>query len=100
TPPVNLIYAYNEGMKLVLEEGMENRYERHLAFSKGVKAGLAVYGMKALADEDVSATTLTCVLYPKGVDDAAFRAKLAGKGVIVLDMTVTVKSICLKKKYG
>src|SRR5690625_787337 len=83
TPPVNLIYAYNEGMKLVLEEGMENRYERHLAFSKGVKAGLAVYGMKALADEDVSATTLTCVLYPKGVDDAAFRAKLAGKGVIV-----------------
>src|SRR5699024_9458767 len=37
----------------------------------------------ALADEDVSATTLTCVLYPKGVDDAAFRAKLAGKGVIV-----------------
>lgn len=83
TPPVNLIYAYNEGMKLVLEEGMENRYERHLAFSKGVKAGLAIYGMKALADKDVSAATLTCVLYPKGVDDAVFRAKLAGKGVIV-----------------
>lgn len=83
TPPVNLIYAYNQGMKLVLEEGMEKRYERHLRFSKGVKAGLAEYGMKALADEDVAATTLTCVLYPEGVDDAEFRAKLAEKGVVV-----------------
>src|SRR5699024_5845268 len=60
TPPVNLVYAYNEGMKLVLEEGMEKRHERHLRFSKGVKAGLAEYGMKALADENVAATTLTC----------------------------------------
>lgn len=83
TPPVNLIYAYNEGMKLVLEEGMVKRYERHLRFSKGVKAGLAAYGMNALADENVAATTLTCVLYPEGVDDAEFRAKLAEKGVVV-----------------
>lgn len=39
--------------------------------------------MKPLADEDVAATTLTCVLYPEGVDDAEFRAKLAEKGVVV-----------------
>ncbi|HLR68398.1 MAG TPA: alanine--glyoxylate aminotransferase family protein [Virgibacillus sp.] len=83
TPPVNLVYAYNEGMKLVLEEGMEKRHERHLRFSKGVKAGLAEYGMKALADENVAATTLTCILYPKGVEDTQFRAKLAEKGVVV-----------------
>lgn len=83
TPPVNLIYAYNKAMQLVLEEGMEDRYERHLRFSKAIKAGLAVYGMQALADEDVAATTLTCVLYPEGVDDAEFRAKLAEKGIVV-----------------
>lgn len=83
TPPVNLIYAYEEGMKLVLEEGMEHRYKRHDAYGKGVRAGLAVYGMKALAEEAVAAATLSCILYPEGMDDAAFRSALAKKGLIV-----------------
>lgn len=83
TPPVNLIYAYDEGMRLVLEEGMESRYKRHAAYGKAVRAALAVYGMKALADENAAAATLSCILYPEGMNDAEFRAALAKKGVIV-----------------
>ncbi len=83
TPPVNLIYAYDEGMKLVLAEGMENRFKRHKAFGKAVRSALAVYGMKALAEEEVAADTLSCILYPEGMDDASFRAALAEKGLIV-----------------
>lgn len=82
TPPINMIYAYHEGMRLVLEEGLENRYARHVGFGKAVRAGLAEYGMVALASEDIAAPTLSCILYPDGVDDAAFRAALAKKGVI------------------
>ncbi|MEH6987665.1 pyridoxal-phosphate-dependent aminotransferase family protein [Cytobacillus firmus] len=83
TPPVNLIYAYEEGMRLVLTEGMDHRYKRHEAFGKAVRAALAEYGMKAIADENAAAATLSCILYPKGMDDAEFRASLAKKGVIV-----------------
>ncbi|PLT33377.1 alanine--glyoxylate aminotransferase family protein [Bacillus sp. V5-8f] len=83
TPPVNLIYALDEGMRLVLEEGMEKRYKRHSAFGKAVRASLAEYGMKALADEDAAAATLSCILYPEGMDDPAFRSALAEKGLIV-----------------
>lgn len=83
TPPVNLIYAYHEGMRMVLDEGMENRYKRHTAYGKAVRAGLAEYGMKALAAEEVAASTLSCILYPDGVDDAEFRAAMAKKGVIL-----------------
>lgn len=83
TPPVNLIYAYDEGMKLVLAEGMENRYKRHKAYGRAVRTALAEYGMKAIADENVAAATLSCILYPEGLNDAAFRAALAEKGVIV-----------------
>lgn len=83
TPPVNLIYAYDEGMRLVIEEGMANRYKRHESFGKAVRAALAVYGMKALADENDAASTLSCILYPEGMDDAAFRSALAKKGLIV-----------------
>ncbi|WP_438315849.1 pyridoxal-phosphate-dependent aminotransferase family protein [Sporosarcina sp. FA9] len=83
TPPVNLIYAYAEGMRLVLEEGLENRYIRHTAYGKAVRAGLAEFGMTALAEEGVAASTLSCILYPEGIDDAAFRGELAKKGVIL-----------------
>ncbi|AOV06967.1 pyridoxal-phosphate-dependent aminotransferase family protein [Sporosarcina ureilytica] len=83
TPPVNLIYAYHEGMRFVLDEGMEKRYKRHTAYGKAVRAGLAAYGMQALAEESVAASTLSCILYPDGVDDASFRAAMAEKGVIL-----------------
>lgn len=83
TPPVNLIYAYDEGMRMVLEEGLENRYKRHEAFGKAVRSALAVYGMNALAEENAAASTLSCILYPEGMDDAAFLAALAEKGLIV-----------------
>ncbi len=83
TPPVNLIYALDVALQLVLEEGMKAREARHVAFGKGVRAALSVYGMTALANEEVAAPTLSCLLYPEGVEDAVFRASLASRGVIV-----------------
>lgn len=83
TPAINLVYAYELGMRLVLEEGLENRYERHEKFGRAVRAALKAYGMTPLAEEKVAAPTLSCILYPEGVNDAAFRKQLAGKGLIV-----------------
>ncbi|NLY54862.1 MAG: alanine--glyoxylate aminotransferase family protein [Firmicutes bacterium] len=83
TPAVNMVYAYEEGLKTVLAEGLGNRYRRHRATARAVRAALATYGMRALAAEAIAASTLSCVLYPEGVDDAAFRGALAKKGVVV-----------------
>lgn len=83
TPSVNLVYAYDEGMRLVIEEGLETRYKRHASFGQAVRAALAVYGMNALAEEDIAAATLSCILYPEGINDAALRSALAEKGLIV-----------------
>ncbi|MEK4128179.1 alanine--glyoxylate aminotransferase family protein [Solibacillus sp. FSL W8-0474] len=83
TPPVNLIYAYDVALKIVLEEGMEKREARHIAYGKAVRTALRSYGMTPLAEEEVAAPTLSCILYPEGVDDGKFRASLASRGVIV-----------------
>lgn len=83
TPAINMVYAYTKGMELVMAEGLTKRYARHAAYGKAVRAALATYGMKALAAECDAAPTLTCVLYPQGVDDATFRKTLAGKGMVV-----------------
>lgn len=83
TPPVNLIYAYDKALEMVLAEGMERREQRHLAYGRSVRAALRTYGMKPLADETVAAPTLSCILYPEGIDDAKFRSSLAASGIIV-----------------
>ncbi len=83
TPPVNLIYAYDKALEIVLEEGMEKREARHYAFGKAVRNALRSYGMLPLADELVAAPTLSCILYPEGVEDVVFRESLASRGVIV-----------------
>ncbi|WP_339214686.1 alanine--glyoxylate aminotransferase family protein [Solibacillus sp. FSL W8-0372] len=83
TPPVNLIYAYDVALQIVLEEGMEKREARHIAYGKAVRTALRSYGMTPLAEEEVAAPTLSCILYPEGVDDGKFRASLASRGVIV-----------------
>jgi aspartate aminotransferase-like enzyme len=83
TPAVNMVNAYHRAMQLVMEEGLEARYKRHERYGKAVRAALAVFGMKALAEECVAAPTLSCILYPEGIDDAAFRKALADKGLVL-----------------
>ncbi|MER1998361.1 MAG: alanine--glyoxylate aminotransferase family protein [Lysinibacillus sp.] len=83
TPPVNLIYAYDKALEIVLNEGMLKREQRHLRFGRAVREALRTYGFMPLANEDVAAATLSCILYPQGVEDAMFRSELAKKGVIV-----------------
>ena len=83
TPPVNLIYAYDKALEIVLNEGMLKREQRHLRFGRAVREALRTYGFTPLANEDVAAATLSCIIYPQGVDDATFRSELAKKGVIV-----------------
>lgn len=83
TPPVNMIYAFEKGMEILMAEGLIARYKRHAALGKAVRAGLGEYGMKPLAPEEVAAPTLSCILYPEGVNDSEFRSKLASKGMVV-----------------
>ncbi len=83
TPPVNMIYAYNEALKIILNEGIENRQVRHISYGKAIRSALRTYGMTPLANEEVAAPTLSCLVYPEGVDDVHFRGKLAQRGIIV-----------------
>jgi len=83
TPAVNMLYAYRKAMEIVHAEGLDTRYARHRRLGMAVRRALATYGLKPLAAEDVAAPTLSCICYPEGVDDAAFRKCLAGKGMVV-----------------
>ncbi|MBU5313694.1 alanine--glyoxylate aminotransferase family protein [Tissierella carlieri] len=83
TPAVNLIWALQESIRIIKEEGIEARYERHIDISKAMRAALMAMGFTILADEKNRATTLSCCLYPEGIDDLKFRTVLAEEGAQV-----------------
>src|SRR5438128_1810104 len=49
TPPVSLIFALREAMRIVIEEGLEARWERHRANQLALIAGLEAMGLELLA---------------------------------------------------
>ncbi len=83
TPCVNEIRAFAEATRIVLEEGIEDRFERHELYGRAIRAGLAALGFAFFTDPRFAASTLSVVRYPDGVEDRAFRAGLAANGVVV-----------------
>jgi aspartate aminotransferase-like enzyme len=82
TPPINLIWALKESVRLIKEEGLEERFQRHLNDARAIQKAILGLGFTILADEQHRAVTLTNVVYPEGIDDDKFRAILAEEGVV------------------
>ncbi|MFP3937977.1 MAG: pyridoxal-phosphate-dependent aminotransferase family protein [Phycisphaerae bacterium] len=76
TAPVNMNYALHESLRLVLEEGLEQRRRRHMLHHRALKAGLAAMGLRYLADEQHQLPMLNAVEAPEGVDESAVRKRL------------------------
>lgn len=77
TAPVNMNYALHEALRLVLEEGLENRWDRHQAAHERLKAGLLERGFEYASDPDNSLPMLNLVKVPASVaDEAAARKSL------------------------
>ncbi len=83
TPAVNMIWALKESVRLINEEGIEARYERHTKISEAINKALEALGFTVLANENNRCSTLSNVLYPEGINDVEFRSTLAEEGVMV-----------------
>src|SRR6202047_3338994 len=77
TPPISLIYALREAMRLVMEEGLEARWERHRVNQLALIAGVEAMGLELLAKNPADRlATVTAVMIPDGIDDAKVRNQL------------------------
>jgi alanine-glyoxylate transaminase/serine-glyoxylate transaminase/serine-pyruvate transaminase len=83
TPAVNLVWALNVSLKEILAEGMDPRFERHRTLSAAFKGGIRALGLRQLpVRQEVSASTLTAIYYPDGVDKSLVKY-IDDAGVIV-----------------
>jgi hypothetical protein len=71
-----MVYALREGLRLVLEEGLEARFARHRRNHAALAAGLAALGLEYIAGPACRLPQLNAVRLPEGVDDVAGRKRL------------------------
>lgn len=79
TAPITMMYALREGLRIVLEEGLPQRFARHEKNHRALKAGLAALGLCYTAAEGFQLPQLNAVRIPVGADDLTTRKRLLGE---------------------
>jgi alanine-glyoxylate transaminase/serine-glyoxylate transaminase/serine-pyruvate transaminase len=76
TAPINMNYALRESLRLVQEEGLEERFARHRTNAEMLWAGLEDMDLSLMVPEEYRLTTLSTPMVPPGVDSLEVRKKL------------------------
>ena len=84
TPAISLFYAYQEALNIIIEEGMENRINRHRKCANAFYSGLEALGFTPFADAESRSNVVIAVNYLTGIDDKKFRELISTKFKVLL----------------
>ena len=76
TSPITMIYAMRESLRMMMEEGIAGRHDRHAKVAAGLRAGLTAMGLDLATDPDYQLNPITVVNAPEGIDEAVVRSRL------------------------
>jgi aspartate aminotransferase-like enzyme len=82
--PTHLTSAMQVAARLILEEGLANRFRRHDVAAAALRAGLGTLGLEMFPDPTIVSSTVSCVKTPKDIDPAAVVARMRAQyGVLI-----------------
>jgi len=84
TPSIPLFLAVREALRLLREEGLENRIRRTARLAEACRAAANALGLSLYPEEAVASNTVTAISYPSGVEDGKFRKALLEKHGVVI----------------
>jgi alanine-glyoxylate transaminase/serine-glyoxylate transaminase/serine-pyruvate transaminase len=79
TAPVNMLYALYQALFLILREGLDRVYQRHLDNHRVLAAGLGKLGLNMVVEPQYRLPMLNSVYVPDGIDEAFVRKELREK---------------------
>ncbi len=84
TPAVNLVAALEVSLKLILEEGMDERIKRHEKIAEAFRKSFVAMGLGVIPkNSNICANTLSAPYYPEGIDGGALLKEIGKNGVIL-----------------
>ena len=76
TAPITMIYGLREGLRLLVEEGIEERIQKHTDNCNALRKGLEIMGLEMLVPNGNNISSLTTVKVPKEINDQQLRSEL------------------------
>lgn len=76
TAPASMLYALREGLRIIFEEGLETRFQRHQILGDRLKMELEGFGFRPFAQEGYRLPMLTSVYVPEKVEEGSIRRRL------------------------
>lgn len=83
TPAVQVMYAFDAALDLMIEETVPGRIARYRALAEQVRAGLAERGIALLLGSEYHSNTVTNAYVPDGISYAQLHDGLKDEGYIV-----------------
>ena len=84
TPAVSVVFALAVALDMMLKEGLQNIFSRHIRIGQTVRDGIKALGLKMFADEKYASNTVSAVAVPEGLDGNKLRQMMQAEHGIVL----------------
>lgn len=76
TESTSMLYALREGLRVIKEEGIKSRIERHTTHGKALVAGLQAMGVDLFGSEENKMPVVHLVKVPSGINEASVRSTM------------------------
>jgi len=86
TPETGMVIGMLEALKIIFEEGLEERWKRHALFSEAFQAGFKGMGLESFPDAKSLAHTLSVPKIPQDIKDTDLR------NIMIKKFNVTIAS--------
>jgi aspartate aminotransferase-like enzyme len=70
TPPVSLVAGLDVALELLLDEGLEAAFERHVRLGRAARAGVKGLGLELFSPDEDRSAVVTAVRAPSGIDSS------------------------------
>jgi aspartate aminotransferase-like enzyme len=84
TPAVSLVRGLDVALGILLEQGLEAAFERHVRLGRACREGIKAMGLELFSPDDDSAAVVTAIRAPDGVDAGALLLLLRDRHGVTL----------------
>jgi serine---pyruvate transaminase len=84
TPAVSIVVGLDVALGILLEEGLEQTFERHVRLGRACRAGVKAMGLELFSPDDDRSAVVTAINAPDGIDSSELVQMLRDRQGIVL----------------
>jgi serine---pyruvate transaminase len=85
TPAITLVYGLDAALEILLGEGLEAAFDRHVRLGRACRAGVRAMGLELFSPDEDRSAVVTAILMPSDVDGAEVIRAIAERHGITLE---------------